>query len=38
MRHEDVSTEIMLAGLYRTLDECLSDSCAELIEEKELWK
>ena len=38
MRHEDVSKEIMLAGLGRTLDEWLCDSFAELIEEMELWK
>jgi len=38
MRHEDVSTKIMLAGLNRTLDEWLCDSFVELIEEMELWK
>jgi len=38
MRHEDVSKNIMLAGLNRTLDECLCDSFVELIEEMELWK
>ena len=38
MRHEDVSKKIMLAGLNRTLDEWLCDSCVELIEEMELWK
>jgi len=38
MRHEDVSKRIMLTGLNRTLDEWLSDSFAELIEEMKLWK
>jgi len=38
MRHEDVSKNIMLAGLNRTLDEWLCDSSVELIEEMELWK
>jgi len=33
MRHEDVSKQIMLAGLNRTLDEWLCDSFVELIEE-----
>ena len=30
MRHEDVSKNIMLAGLSRTLDEWLCDSFVEL--------
>ena len=38
LRHEDVSKNIMLAGLNRTLDEWLCDSFVELIEEIELWK
>ena len=38
MRHEDVVKKILLAGLNRTLNECLWDSFAELIEEMELWK
>ena len=38
IRHEDVSKKIMLAGLNHMLDEWLFDSCAELIEEMELWK
>jgi len=38
MRHEDVSKQIMLAGLNCTLDEWLCDSSVELIEEMELWK
>ena len=38
MRHEDVSTKIMLAGFNCTLDEWLCDSFVELIEEIELWK
>ena len=38
MRHEDVSKNIMLAGLNHTLDEWLCDSFAELIEVMELWK
>ena len=38
MRHEDVSKKIMLAGLNRTLDNCLCNSVAGLIEERELWK
>jgi len=36
-RHEEVSAKIMLAGLNRTLNEWLSDSFADLIEERELW-
>jgi len=38
MRHEDVSKNLMLAGLNRTLDEWLCDSFATLIEKMELWK
>jgi len=38
MRHEDVSQKVLLAGLNRTLYKFLCDSCAELIEEMELWK
>jgi len=38
MQHEDVSKRIMLAGLNRTLDEELRDSCVKLMEEMELWK
>jgi len=38
MRHDDVSKNIMLAGLNRMLDEWLCDSFVELIEEIELWK
>ena len=38
MRHEDVSTKIMLAGLNRTLDEWLCNSFVEQIEEMEMWK
>jgi len=38
MQHEDVSKKIMLAGLNRTLNECVCDSFVELIEEMELWK
>jgi len=38
MRHEDVSKNIMLAGLNRTLDKWLCDSFVEPIEEMELWK
>jgi len=38
MRHEDVSKQIMLAGLNCTLDEWLYDSFVELIVEMELWK
>ena len=38
MRHEDVSKEIMLAGLNRTLDEWVCDTVVKLIEEMELWK
>ena len=38
IRHKDVAKKILLAGLYRTLDEWLCDSFAELIKEMELWK
>jgi len=38
MRHEDVFKKIMLAGLYRILNDWLCDSFVELIEEMELWK
>ena len=37
MRHEDVSKNLMLAGLNRTLDEWSCDSFVEPIEEMELW-
>jgi len=36
MRHEDVSKNIMLAGLNRILDEWLCNSFVELTEEMEL--
>jgi len=37
MRHEDMSRNIVMAGLNRTLDEWSCDSFVELIEEMELW-
>jgi len=33
MRHEDVVKKMLLEGLNSTLDECLRNSFAELIEE-----
>jgi len=38
MRHEDVVVKMLPAELNSTLDECLCDSFAELIQEMEMWK